>query len=137
MHQHIFDYLEQLACRLLVQITPPISNNNDPNTGTFYGNEKDTLMSCQRFINRCYDRSTHNNFNGSFIDAYDIFSASVTFIYLSRHGAGLYQNETLSQGQETEIIHKSSTLVTIIAERFTIIKVFQRALLGILTETVI
>ncbi|KAK2758584.1 hypothetical protein CKAH01_05632 [Colletotrichum kahawae] len=134
--QQLSDLFHQLSCRALVHLTsstPPTRESMSSFLGSIQDLDTDTINTSRQFVNRCYDLFTRGTFICSFIDAYDLFQAAVTFACLTwrlnwERSAGRRLAEV------TEIINKSSTLVTIAATRFPALAAFQRVLLGLSTR---
>ena len=87
------------------------------------------LGSCRRLIEQLYDRSGQGLVDGSFLDAYDLFSAAIAYIcLLQRTQQGL--------AQTFEVVSKASVLLARYASRFTALDVFLRFLLDLSAKTV-
>lgn len=66
---------------------------------------------------------------GSFVDAYDLFSASLTIVQLKRRDITV--NTQLQLASMMDAINKCSALLTVVAERFSIFRSLQRVLLSL------
>lgn len=128
--QHaVSDLLEQLACRTLVQLVGPSVFSTRPNEilGGACHIEADVSRACQHLIDQFYDRFQELHQVASFIDAYDLFAATVTFVLLARRSSSVLTSIL-------ETIHKCSILMTVAGERFPVFRSFQSCLLSISTR---
>lgn len=91
--------------------------------------DRETIEACTRYVDRIYERFQDNNFVGSFIEAYDLFTASLTVVHLERRDVTLNTQQQLASMMD--VINKSSTLLTVVAERFSMFRGFQRVLLSL------
>ncbi|KAK1846348.1 hypothetical protein CCHR01_11014 [Colletotrichum chrysophilum] len=135
-NQQLSDLFHQLSCRALVHLTsstPPTHESIGPLLGSTQDLDLDTINTSRQFVNRCYDLFTQGIFICNFIDAYDVFQAAVTFACLNWR-IGRENSAGRRLAEVTEIINKSSTLVTIAASRFPALAAFQRVLLGLSTR---
>lgn len=94
--------------------------------------EGDTLILCQEFIKNLYEQSGRGQMAGSFLDAYDLVSAAITYICLM--APQMNASPAAAEGTATvwpparsqqdlvpklmEVVHKASTLITQISARF-------------------
>lgn len=135
-NQPLSDLFHQLSCRALVHLTsstPPTHESIGPLLGSTQDLNLDTINTSRQFVHRCYDLFTQGTFICNFIDAYDVFQAAVTFACLNWR-IGRENSAGRRLAEVTEIINKSSTLVTIAASRFPALAAFQRVLLGLSTR---
>ncbi|ETS81543.1 hypothetical protein PFICI_06545 [Pestalotiopsis fici W106-1] len=128
----VLDHLLQLECRMLAKITSTQPGHQSPgrhSAAVVREVERETIEACARYIDRSYERLQENNFVGSFIEAYDMFTASLTVVHLKRRDAACNTQQQLASMMD--LINKSSTLLTAIAERFSVFRSFQRVLLSL------
>lgn len=119
--------IQQLTCRTLVHIIRPRSADRPQLTAiSWNGIEAETMASCKRFVESHYEFSTHGQLGGSFIDAYDIMVAGVTFVGLIRTAAAGTSEHTVNDA--VSIIHKCSILITEMTQSFPALKTFQKTL---------
>lgn len=130
--RHVMDYLDQLACRTMMQLVPLQQNITETCTGTTGEIEEDILRTCERFISRRFNRSQDQPYVGTFIDAYDTLSAAVTFVFLVHHSTRISSEQKLSSSME--IIQKCSILMTVASERFTAFRAFRGCLLSMSSQ---
>ncbi|KAI1843177.1 hypothetical protein JX266_010704 [Neoarthrinium moseri] len=122
----VSDILNQLACRTLVLLFKAAPSRQDLEgiSGNADDVEEDVRQTCKCFLDRCYERFQELHCSGSFVDAYDMFGAAMTYISLSRRSAS-------STSSTLDVIHKCSTLMTVAGERFPVFRSFQSCLLSI------
>lgn len=129
--QPIYDHFDLLYCRTLIQMIDPLSQRlprHDKRKdwiGSQSSIQAKTISSCEHLIDRIYEKSEHGTFVGSFLDAYDIFSAGVALLCIA-----LGQDQSMKQAlvQVTKVVNKCSTLLTMIGERFSAVKTFREVL---------
>ena len=128
----VSDHLDQLACQMLVQMIQSSVSQQDIEevaSKILRNVTKDTTETCRHFIDRSYDRLQNHLYVGSFVDAYDIFSAALVIIYLIHSStSGSYQQHLASI---MDVVNKCSTILAAIAERFKVFRSFQRVLSSI------
>ncbi|KAL4898361.1 Zn(II)2Cys6 transcription factor [Aspergillus ambiguus] len=103
----------QLTCRAFVRLVQ-VSRLKPPTTGGLGITRtipQDVIAICVEYINAEYIALENGNFSGSFIDAFDIFSAGVVFIQAKR-----YSRSTSSS--DSGVLNKCTALLTILGERF-------------------
>lgn len=128
----VLDHLLQLECRMLAKITsmpPDHQNLRRSSAAVMREVDRETIEACTRYVDRIYERFQDNNFVGSFIEAYDLFTASLTVVHLERRDVTLNTQQQLASMMD--VINKSSTLLTVVAERFSMFRGFQRVLLSL------
>ncbi|KAF7541309.1 hypothetical protein G7054_g679 [Neopestalotiopsis clavispora] len=126
------DHLLQLECRMLAKITsmpPDHQNLRRSSAAVMREVDRETIEACTRYVDRIYERFQDNNFVGSFIEAYDLFTASLTVVHLKRRDVTSNTQQQLASMMD--VINKSSTLLTVVAERFSMFRGFQRVLLSL------
>lgn len=82
--------------------------------------ERDMMTTCSEYIEHEYQESDRGDFTGGFVEAYDIFAASVVIISLT----GRY----IRPSAVTNIMNKCTALLTTVGEKFVGLKVFRRVL---------
>lgn len=125
--QHVHERLEQLSCRTLLHIIR-VDSPPDNMINSYNAVENDAMASCVRFIGQLYDRSDHGVYIGSLLDGYDIFAAGIIYLCITFRSR---INRQLRIAQTTRIVNQCSMLLTIIGERFSILKTFRRVLSAI------
>lgn len=119
--------LQKLTCRTLVHIIRPRSADPPQLTAISCSKiEAETMASCKRFVESYYELLTQGQLGGSFIDAYDIVVAGVTFYGLVRATRTGASDHTVNDA--VSIIHKCSILITEMTQSFPALKTFQRTL---------
>lgn len=133
-HRSLSDHLQQLACRTLIQMVPTFPRNGEASlllSNSIREIERDAMESCKFFIDKLYERSHKELYSGSFVDAYDIIAACLTFVRLAYHPPSDEHENASSLVDAVEILQKCSTLITIIGERFSALRPVHRVLLAI------
>lgn len=129
--QPIYDHFDLLYCRTLIQMIGPLSQRLPQHDkrkqliGSQSSIQTETISSCEHLIDHIYEKSEHGTFVGSFLDAYDIFSAGVALLCIA-----LGQDQSMKQAlvQVTKVVNKCSALLTMIGERFSAVKTFRKVL---------
>lgn len=123
--------IEQSSCRTLVQLikVPTRHNSKWTSTTNLVDLEGDAVETSLAFIDACYDRSQNHGFVGSFVDGYDIFSATILYLFMTCRSTSTSNEQKLALS--INIIHKCSVLMTDIAQRFSVFRAFQGTLLAI------
>lgn len=88
--------------------------------------EQEASSICKEYINEEYLRSEQHSFAGSFTDGLDLFGAGVVLICGSSITFPMSR-----RWSETSVVSKCTTLLTIIGERFSSIKVLRRVLFAL------
>ncbi|KAH8889033.1 hypothetical protein GQ53DRAFT_825797 [Thozetella sp. PMI_491] len=128
VRSRVFARLDQLACRTSIQMILTAAPNSLTGVATV---EMDTVENCRRVIERSYERLDHEHLEGSFLDAYDLFSAGVVLVCVGHRaatGAGRSDQDVL---KVISTINKCSTVITAISRRFTSLKAFRQVLLAL------
>ncbi|KAI0151407.1 fungal-specific transcription factor domain-containing protein [Pestalotiopsis sp. NC0098] len=129
---HVSDYLLQLECRMLAKVAALPADHQTLRTSSSsmaQEVERETVEACVRFVDQTYEQFQDHSFVGSFVDAYDLFSASLTIIQLKRRDVTV--NTQLQLASMMDVINKCSALLTVVAERFSIFRSLQRVLLSL------
>jgi hypothetical protein len=100
--QHLSDHLEQLGCRMLIQLAKPYLDSSSGPDGVPDELTLDIVAMSKRFIDHCYERMDQAHVRSSFVDALDIVSAGLAFAYFVEHrylrdGRAALVNETLQK----------------------------------------
>lgn len=115
-------YLQQLACRGIIQIVDMRWLGDSPVRGINGSSLQDTTRhSLGEFIQGFHDRIEEENFACSFIDVYDVFSIGTIYLLLS--------SKTQSNVSDlSEFTSKCSTILTIIAQQFRPLSILKKVL---------
>lgn len=136
LHPRIHNKLNQLACRTLIQIIQPGSQGSNESRDMMllgdFNLEKDTVQSCSKFITQKHEQLDQGHFVGSFLDSYDIFSAGVVYTCLA-FGSSSGARQPIVQA--IKIVHRCSTLLTIIGEHFSQFKTFRKIFIVLTDKT--
>lgn len=116
-------HILRLSCRAMMEILKVKGSVTvEPNLVRSSSSiENDFIKCCMDYIEEEYQRSDRGEFAGSFVDAYDIFSAGVMFVCLA---AG----KLTSPLRSADIVNKCTSLLTLLGERFSGLRVFRRVL---------
>lgn len=114
----------QLTCRALVCMarTSSLGQMRTSILGPTQALQQDIMTVCREYINGEYDALEKGYFSGSFIDAFDVFSAGAVIIVLGR------SSPLLESPSGASVLSKCTALLTIIGERFSALKVLCRVL---------
>ena len=121
--------VQQLSCRILMQIVCPVPQAESGSAllpGSRLDVEADAIDSVKRLIDRMYARSRERRLTSSFLDAYDVISAAIVYVCLSRR-LGREGADAFTQVFDT--VNKASAIVTDISGRFHALRDFQELLL--------
>jgi hypothetical protein len=130
----VFGNLGQLSCRILLQICPPV--HSIAVYDIFNAREsiaRDTLAACVQLITSLHDQADRNEFVGSLIGVYDIFSAGAHYACKALR---LEENARSSLPQFTAVVNQCSTLLTIASSNFGIAKIFRKILQALSTMAI-
>lgn len=116
-------HIMRLSCRAMIEILKVKGSVTiEPNLVRSSSSiENDFIKACMEYIEEEYQRCDRGEFEGGFVEAYDIFNAGVIIICLA---AGK-QSFPL---RDANIVNKCTALLTLLGERFSGLRVFRRVL---------
>lgn len=116
--------IRQLTCKALVYLarTSSLGQTTTSILMPTHTIQQDITAACREYINGEYDALEKGEFSGSFIDAFDIFSAGVVLIILGK------ASSFLGSPSEAGVLSKCTALLTIIGARFSALKTLCRVL---------
>ncbi|PWY71423.1 hypothetical protein BO83DRAFT_399663 [Aspergillus eucalypticola CBS 122712] len=116
--------LRQLTCRSMVCLAQisGFERNATRVFGTTHTIRQDIINTCSEYISNEYLAVENDCFTGSFVDAFDIFSAGVVLICLGR------MSPSSDVPNAASVLNKCTSLLTLLGERFSALKALCRVL---------